>query len=128
VMKNGSGLYDSNRFSAQQIVTVLRAGLRDFRIASELFSSFAVGGADGTLAHRMSGSPAERFVRAKTGTLSHVSCLSGLVGAPLTKPLVFSILVNDVASTLAARAAQDRITETLVTYLDPSLANPPLAK
>jgi D-alanyl-D-alanine carboxypeptidase/D-alanyl-D-alanine-endopeptidase (penicillin-binding protein 4) len=122
VMKNGSGLYDSNRFSAEQIVTVLRAGIRDFRIASELLASFAVAGTDGTLAHRMTDSPAQRFVRAKTGTLATVSCLSGLVGAPLTKPLVFSILVNDVASPLAARAAQDRITELLVTYLDPSLA------
>jgi D-alanyl-D-alanine carboxypeptidase/D-alanyl-D-alanine-endopeptidase (penicillin-binding protein 4) len=120
-MKNGSGLYDSNRFSAEQIVTVLRAGMRDFRIASEFLASFAVGGADGTLAHRMAGSPAERFVRAKTGTLANVSCLSGLVGAPLTKPLVFSILMNDLHSPLVARAAQDRIVATLVTYLDPAV-------
>ena len=118
VMKNGSGLYDSNRFSAEQIATILRGATRDFRIASEFFASLAVGGADGTLAHRMSGSPAERFVRAKTGTLANVSCLSGIVGAPTSKPLVFSILINDVGSTLAARAAQDRATALLVSYLD----------
>ncbi len=122
VMKNGSGLYDSNRFSADQIVQILRAATRDFRIASEFLASLAVGGADGTLAHRMLGSAAERFVRAKTGTLANVSCLSGIVGAPATKPLVFSILVNDVASPVAARAAQDLITAAIVTYLDPALA------
>jgi serine-type D-Ala-D-Ala carboxypeptidase/endopeptidase (penicillin-binding protein 4) len=122
VMKNGSGLYDSNRFSAEQMALVLRAAMRDFRIASEFLASLAVGGADGTLAHRMGGSAAERYVRAKTGTLANVSCLSGLVGAPSTKPLVFSILLNDVASPVAARAAQDRITAVLVAYLDASLA------
>jgi D-alanyl-D-alanine carboxypeptidase/D-alanyl-D-alanine-endopeptidase (penicillin-binding protein 4) len=121
VMKNGSGLYDSNRFSAEQIAIVLRAAMRDFRIASEFLSSLAVGGADGTLAHRMAGSAAERFVRAKTGTLANVSCLSGIAGAPGSKPLIFSILMNDTP-TAAARAAQDRFAATLVGYLDPSLA------
>jgi serine-type D-Ala-D-Ala carboxypeptidase/endopeptidase (penicillin-binding protein 4) len=122
VMKNGSGLYDSNRFSAEQIATILRAALRDFRIASEFLASLAVGGADGTLAHRMAGSAAERFVRAKTGTLANVSCLSGIVGAPANKPLIFSVLVNDVASPLAARTAQDQVTAALVVFLDPTLA------
>jgi D-alanyl-D-alanine carboxypeptidase/D-alanyl-D-alanine-endopeptidase (penicillin-binding protein 4) len=122
VMKNGSGLYDSNRFSAEQIAMVLRAAMRDFRIASEFLASLAVGGADGTLAHRMAGSASERYVRAKTGTLANVSCLSGLVGAPGSKPLIFSILINDVPSPLAARAVQDRITAVLVAFLDPSLA------
>lgn len=122
VMKNGSGLYDSNRFSAEQIAVILRAAMRDFRISSEFLASLAVGGADGTLAHRMAGSAAERFVRAKTGTLANVSCLSGIAGAPSSKPLIFSMLINDVASPLAARTAQDLVTATLVTYLDPTLA------
>jgi D-alanyl-D-alanine carboxypeptidase/D-alanyl-D-alanine-endopeptidase (penicillin-binding protein 4) len=122
VMKNGSGLYDSNRFSAVQIAMVLRAAMRDFRISSEFLASLAVGGADGTLAHRMAGSAAERLVRAKTGTLANASCLSGIVGAPGSKPLVFSILMNDQPSAAVARAAQDRMTATLVEYLDTSLA------
>jgi D-alanyl-D-alanine carboxypeptidase/D-alanyl-D-alanine-endopeptidase (penicillin-binding protein 4) len=121
VMKNGSGLYDSNRFSAEQIALVLRAAMRDFRLASEFLASLAVGGADGTLAHRMAGSASERYVRAKTGTLANVSCLSGIVGAPGNKPLIFSILMNEVPSPIAARSAQDRITATLVAFLDSSL-------
>jgi D-alanyl-D-alanine carboxypeptidase/D-alanyl-D-alanine-endopeptidase (penicillin-binding protein 4) len=123
-MVNGSGLYDSNRFSAEQIATVIRAAMRDFRIAGEFLASLAVGGADGTLAHRMSGTAAERYVRAKTGTLDKVSCLSGLAGAPGQKPLVFAILINDVRSPLEARALQDRASEILVGYLDPSLLKP----
>jgi D-alanyl-D-alanine carboxypeptidase/D-alanyl-D-alanine-endopeptidase (penicillin-binding protein 4) len=120
-MRNGSGLYDSNRFSAEQLATVIRAAMRDFRITGEFMASLAVSGADGTLANRMAGSAAERYVRAKTGTLAKVSCLSGVVGAPGQKPLVFSLLMNDVRSPVEARALQDQITEMLVGFLDPKL-------
>jgi len=117
-MQNGSGLYDSNRFSPEQIVTVLRAASRDFRISAEFLSSLAVAGTDGTIAHRMGGTLAERYVRAKTGTLASVSCLSGFAGSPGHTPLVFSIIVNDVPSATEARRAQDRAAEILVAYLE----------
>ncbi len=48
---------------------------------------------------------AERYVRAKTGTLANVSCLSGFAGSPGHLPLVFSILVNDVGNPNDARRA-----------------------
>jgi len=121
-MSNGAGLYDSNRFTPEQLVTVMRAALRDFRIASEYLSSLAVAGIDGTLGGRMGGTVAHRFVRAKTGTLLNVSSLSGVVGAPGQKPLLFSFLANDVVNAVAARQAQDRAAEALVLYLDPSAA------
>jgi D-alanyl-D-alanine carboxypeptidase/D-alanyl-D-alanine-endopeptidase (penicillin-binding protein 4) len=117
-MTNGSGLYDSNHFSAEQITTVLRAASRDFRVSAEFLSSLAVAGTDGTIAHRMAGTLAERYVRAKTGTLASVSCLSGFAGSPGRVPLIFSILMNDVASAVEARRAQDRVAEILVAYLE----------
>ena len=83
VMKNGSGLYDSNRFSAEQMASSARRLARLSHLR-EFLASLAVGGTDGTLAHRMGGSLAERYVRAKTGTLANVSCLSGFAGAPGT--------------------------------------------
>ena len=126
-MMNGSGLYDSNRFSPEQIVTVLRGAMRDFRIAAEFMASLAIAGTDGTIGHRMGGTPAERFVRAKTGTLATASCLSGFAGSPGHAPLVFSILMNDLAGAGDARAAQDRVAELLVAYIeaDAPAANPP---
>jgi D-alanyl-D-alanine carboxypeptidase/D-alanyl-D-alanine-endopeptidase (penicillin-binding protein 4) len=120
-MRNGSGLYDSNRFSAEQIATVIRSAMRDFRISGEFLASLAVSGADGTLANRMAGSAAERYLRAKTGTLAKVSCLSGVAGAPGQKPLVFSFLMNDVRSPVEARVLQDQASELLVGFLDPAL-------
>jgi len=121
-MQNGSGLYDSNRFSAEQIVTILRAASRDFRISAEFLASLAVAGTDGTIAHRMGGTLAERYIRAKTGTLATVSCLSGFAGSPGHTPLVFSIIVNDVPSATEARRAQDRAAEILVAYLEADTA------
>ena len=117
-MTNGSGLYDSNRFSPEQIVAVLRGAMRDFRIAAEFMASLAVAGSDGTIGHRMANTPAERFVRAKTGTLATTSCLSGFAGAPGHPPLIFSILMNDVVATADARHAQDRAAELLVSYIE----------
>jgi D-alanyl-D-alanine carboxypeptidase/D-alanyl-D-alanine-endopeptidase (penicillin-binding protein 4) len=119
-MTNGAGLYDSNRFTAEQLATVLRAAMRDFRIAGEFLASLSVAGADGTLGQRMAGTVAERYVRAKTGTLANVSCLSGIAGAPGQKPVVFSMLMNDVPNPLEARVVQDRAAEILVSFLEPN--------
>jgi D-alanyl-D-alanine carboxypeptidase/D-alanyl-D-alanine-endopeptidase (penicillin-binding protein 4) len=124
-MLNGSGLYDSNSFTAEQIATVLRAASRDFRISAEFLASLAVAGTDGTIAHRMGGTLAERYVRAKTGTLASVSCLSGFAGSPGRIPLVFSILVNDIASAYDARRFQDRVAEILVAYLEGDISAKP---
>jgi serine-type D-Ala-D-Ala carboxypeptidase/endopeptidase (penicillin-binding protein 4) len=123
-MQNGSGLYDSNRFSAEQIATVLRTASHDFRISAEMMASLAVAGTDGTIAHRMAGTVAERYVRAKTGTLANVSCLSGFAGSPGRVPLIFSILVDDVPNPMDARRAQDRAAELLVDYLEADSAKP----
>jgi len=117
-MMNGSGLYDSNRFSPDQMVTVLRGAMRDFRIAPEFMASLAIAGTDGTIGHRMGNTLAERFVRAKTGTLATASCLSGIAGSPGHGPLVFSILMNDVAGAGEARQAQDRAAELLVAFVE----------
>ncbi len=125
-MVNGSGLFDSNRFTPTQVVVLLRAAYRDFRFAADFVASLALAGADGTIGHRMAGSVAERYVRAKTGTLSGISCLSGYAGAPapgsqpLRPPLAFAVLVNDLGedgSVQPAKRLQDAVVEALVTYL-----------
>jgi D-alanyl-D-alanine carboxypeptidase/D-alanyl-D-alanine-endopeptidase (penicillin-binding protein 4) len=93
VMKNGSGLNDTNRFSARQTVTLLREMWRRFPLMADYLAALPVAGKDGTTRWRMDGT--EGRLRAKTGTLETVTSLSGYVETAAHERLAFSILVND---------------------------------
>ncbi len=97
VMKNGSGLNDTNRFSARQLVTLLRAMWKRSALLPEYLSSLPVAGRDGTIRWRMEGTEAVGRLRAKTGTLveGNVTSLSGYVETAGRRTLAFSVLVND---------------------------------
>ncbi|MFL5418382.1 MAG: D-alanyl-D-alanine carboxypeptidase/D-alanyl-D-alanine-endopeptidase [Myxococcales bacterium] len=94
-LKNGSGLNDTNRFSAHQMVTLLTAIWKKFPVASEFVSSLGIAARDGTLRLRMEGTDAAGRLRAKTGTLDRVTALSGFVQSVGGERFAFSILVND---------------------------------
>lgn len=119
---NGSGLFDATRLSPNQLVTVLATAYADFRYGPDLMASLAIAGADGTLRSRMEDGPAQRMVRAKTGTLETVSALSGYAAADDQAPLAFSILVNDIPAGAMgdARSLEDDIAQLLVTFLSRS--------
>ena len=95
VMKNGSGLNDTNRFSARQLVTLLRAMWTRFPLQAEYVASLPVAGRDGTIRFRMEGSEAEGRLRAKTGSQSSMASLSGYVQTAGGRTLAFATLVND---------------------------------
>jgi D-alanyl-D-alanine carboxypeptidase/D-alanyl-D-alanine-endopeptidase (penicillin-binding protein 4) len=95
LMKNGSGLNDTNRFSARQLVAVLRAMWARFPLQPEFIASLPVAGRDGTIRWRMEGTEAQGRLRAKTGTLENVTSLSGYVQTAGKRTLAFSVLVND---------------------------------
>ncbi len=116
---NGSGLFDASAFSPQDIVAVLATAHRDYQYGSELKSSLAVAGVDGTMRRRLSRGPGERVVRAKTGTLMNVSALSGYAAVDSREPLAFSILMDGVPrrGRRDARDLQDDIAGAIVTYL-----------
>lgn len=95
VMKNGSGLNDTNRFSAAQLDRVMRYMYRSFPYSAEYLSSLGIAATDGTLRYRFEGSDAVGRLRAKTGTLENVSALSGFVEAVGGEKFVFAVLVND---------------------------------
>jgi D-alanyl-D-alanine carboxypeptidase/D-alanyl-D-alanine-endopeptidase (penicillin-binding protein 4) len=110
VIRNGSGLFDSNRLTAHALTTVLRDMHGRPSLRHEFVGHLAVAGVDGTLRWRLRGERTRRMVRAKTGTLASVTALSGYVlsqddGAPLA----FAVLVNGVDGKVpGARAAVDR--------------------
>ena len=97
VLKNGSGLNDTNRFTARQLATLLQAVWKRFPVASEFVSSLGIAARDGTMRLRMEGTDAAGRLRAKTGTLERVTALSGYVQSLGGERFVFSVLVNDWA-------------------------------
>lgn len=101
VMRNGSGLNDTNRLSARQIVQVLAWAREQDLVAPELLASLPVAGVDGTVRNRMVDGPAQGRVRAKTGTLQNVTALAGYVRSVEGRQLAFAILVNDYPGRLS---------------------------
>jgi D-alanyl-D-alanine carboxypeptidase/D-alanyl-D-alanine-endopeptidase (penicillin-binding protein 4) len=93
VPANGSGLAHTNRITPDALVHLLRRLYYDISVAPDFLQSLAVAGIDGTIRQRFLGTDAVGLVRAKTGTLSGVSCLSGYVGHK-DDVIVFSILVQ----------------------------------
>jgi D-alanyl-D-alanine carboxypeptidase/D-alanyl-D-alanine-endopeptidase (penicillin-binding protein 4) len=117
---NGSGLYSASELSARQLVVLLKAAYRDFRIGPDLVASLPVGGVDGTLAHRWSKSAAKGRVRAKTGTLDKVVSIAGYLGVESAHQLAFAIVANDIpqGQRAAARALADDMVDALLAYVD----------
>ncbi len=115
---DGSGLSHYNLVSAELILEVLKyMYYSDPDLYKILSDSFPVAGVDGTLEKRMRGSIAEGNVKAKTGTISGVSDLSGYISTRSGKLLAFSILMeNFVNNTSTARNFQDEICKILVDY------------
>jgi len=78
-------------------------------------SLLPVGGRDGTLSARLGDGPAAGRIYAKTGTMSHVSALSGYARRQGGGWLAFSILVNNYNARAAeVRGAIDRICTLIV--------------
>jgi D-alanyl-D-alanine carboxypeptidase/D-alanyl-D-alanine-endopeptidase (penicillin-binding protein 4) len=94
-LKNGSGLNDTNRFTARQMTTLLQGVWKRFPVAAEFVASLGIAARDGTMRLRMEGTDAAGRLRAKTGTLEHVTALSGYVQSLGSERFVFSVLVND---------------------------------
>jgi D-alanyl-D-alanine carboxypeptidase/D-alanyl-D-alanine-endopeptidase (penicillin-binding protein 4) len=115
---DGSGLSHYNLVSAELLCGVLKhMYYKEYDLYQVLVESFPIAGVDGTLGRRMGESIAENKVRAKTGTISGVSALSGYITSKSGKLLAFSILMqNFVNNTSTARGFQDEICKILADY------------
>jgi D-alanyl-D-alanine carboxypeptidase/D-alanyl-D-alanine-endopeptidase (penicillin-binding protein 4) len=106
---DGSGLSRFNMVSPTAVVKLLRyMYLTPFR--DSWISLLPTGAQDGSLSNRFGQTAAAGRVHAKTGSLSHVSALSGYIERPDATWLAFSILVNNYSGdTAAVRGVMDRI-------------------
>jgi D-alanyl-D-alanine carboxypeptidase/D-alanyl-D-alanine-endopeptidase (penicillin-binding protein 4) len=107
---DGSGVSRYDLLSADQLTRLLAGVYERPRIFPVFYNSLPIAGTDGTLSGRMINTPAEANLRAKTGTLNGVSCLSGYVRTRDAEMLAFSMMMqNFLSSPEACRRAQDRI-------------------
>jgi D-alanyl-D-alanine carboxypeptidase/D-alanyl-D-alanine-endopeptidase (penicillin-binding protein 4) len=111
---DGSGLARLNLVTPAAVVQLLRYMWAS--PARENWSAILpVAAGDGTLANRFSGTAAAGRIRAKTGSLSHVSALSGYAARAGGGRLAFAILVNNYnGSTAEVRGAMDKICSLIV--------------
>jgi serine-type D-Ala-D-Ala carboxypeptidase/endopeptidase (penicillin-binding protein 4) len=112
---DGSGLTRSNRASPAQVARFLDA-VRESEIGEDFVGSLALAGRDGTIDDRMDGTAAEGRCRAKTGTLTGVSALSGFCFNRSGRTVIFSILMTSVRDLGLAHYEQDRIAAAVASY------------
>jgi D-alanyl-D-alanine carboxypeptidase/D-alanyl-D-alanine-endopeptidase (penicillin-binding protein 4) len=117
VIADGSGVSRYNLTNADTITRLLVAVSKDQAIFPYFEKALPLAGKDGTLAHRMKGTPAEGKLRAKTGTMKGLSALAGYTVTSDGEPLAFSMIMqNFVGSDQRVRDLQDRIGVLLSRY------------
>jgi len=108
---DGSGVSHYNLVSSELILDLLKyMYYHHSELIWRYINSLPIAGVDGLLKTRMQDGPAYNNVRAKTGTLSGVSSISGYLNAQNGDKLSFSILMeNFVGSSKPVRAIQDSL-------------------
>jgi D-alanyl-D-alanine carboxypeptidase/D-alanyl-D-alanine-endopeptidase (penicillin-binding protein 4) len=113
-LSDGSGLDRSDLVTPAAVIKLLRHMYASPARDSWL-SLLPVGGQDGSLSARFSEGPATGHIHAKTGTLNHVTTLSGYAERRDGSWVAFSILVNNYNGQAAeVRGVMDRICTLIV--------------
>jgi serine-type D-Ala-D-Ala carboxypeptidase/endopeptidase (penicillin-binding protein 4) len=116
-VRDGSGLSTDNAATAGAFLQLL-AFMERSPWWEDYWSTLPEAGVRGELG-RMFRTPAERNLRAKTGTLRNVSALSGMVTTQAGERILFSILSNDVASAYGSKRVEDQLGARLASLTRP---------
>jgi D-alanyl-D-alanine carboxypeptidase/D-alanyl-D-alanine-endopeptidase (penicillin-binding protein 4) len=109
-LQDGSGLSRNGRLSPSLLTALLATAARpDKPELHGVFTGLPVAGYSGTLASRYRGSSAAGEVRAKTGTLTGVSSIAGLIVDVDGRTLAFAVIADANTSTPQAVDALDKI-------------------
>jgi len=113
-LNDGSGLARLDLVTPAAVIRLLRA-MYASPVREEWIALLPVGGQDGSLSTRFADLPALGRIHAKTGTLTHVSALSGYAQRRDGTWVAFSILVNNHNAPAAeVRGIIDRICTLIV--------------
>jgi len=122
VIADGSGLSRQNRLTCSLLAKLLTMYFNN----SVIYNSLPIAGVDGTLANRMKGTPAQGNLRAKTGTMTGVSALSGYVNTSDGRIAVFSMIFNGfTVSTSTIKSGVEDYLGALLAKLNTSQYNIP---
>jgi D-alanyl-D-alanine carboxypeptidase/D-alanyl-D-alanine-endopeptidase (penicillin-binding protein 4) len=107
---DGSGLSLDDRLTARALASLLVQVWNDVDVRDPFWGSLPIAGVSGTLKKRLRKAPARGAVRAKTGTTSRASALSGYV----SNRYGFAVVQNgSPVAAWSARKAQDRFATAL---------------
>jgi serine-type D-Ala-D-Ala carboxypeptidase/endopeptidase (penicillin-binding protein 4) len=112
---DGSGLSFYNLVTAASIGQTLR-GMYGSKERDRFIRTLAVGGKDGTMKHRFKEMMNAHFIRAKSGTLRGVHCLSGYILPMKGAKLSFVILLENISGKFPYRQVQDSILKHCMDY------------
>jgi D-alanyl-D-alanine carboxypeptidase/D-alanyl-D-alanine-endopeptidase (penicillin-binding protein 4) len=109
-LADGSGLSRKNLLTPHFLVRLLRYMYEQSQWPAPFAEALPIAGVDGTLVRRMRATCAQGHVRAKTGTLTGVSSLSGYVQPGGSEKLAFSVMMNGFTCDVArVRRMQDQV-------------------
>jgi D-alanyl-D-alanine carboxypeptidase/D-alanyl-D-alanine-endopeptidase (penicillin-binding protein 4) len=124
VVDTGSGLSYHTRITTHELVSIVRAAAGftsggDLAQSHAWLDSLSIGGTDGTLASRFRAGDVRGRLRGKTGTLSTVIALSGVLEVDPQRPLAFSLVTNGDTplSPRYVRRAHEQLIGLLCHYL-----------
>lgn len=91
---NPSGLSRRNRIRPEDLAKILVQMQKQFPVFAEMMMGLPLAGIDGTLKNRMKNTPAQGWVRAKTGNLTGVISLAGYAGSKDGSVRAFAFMFN----------------------------------
>jgi D-alanyl-D-alanine carboxypeptidase/D-alanyl-D-alanine-endopeptidase (penicillin-binding protein 4) len=116
-LADGSGVSRYNLITPDLLIELLKNMHQDFKIQAEFKNSLPIAAVNGTLTGRMQNSEAAEKLRAKTGTLSDVSSLSGYTTSADGESIAFSIIMEHfIVPVSKIHKIQNEIGETISNF------------
>ena len=112
VLDNGSGLSRSERLTPLLMASVLKAAWAG-RHVHDLLATLPTAGVDGTMRRRLKDSSAAGWARLKTGTLSNVVALAGVVRDARGRRWAVAMMLNHVDANKLGRPVLDALVDSL---------------
>ncbi len=124
VTADGAGLSRYNLITPEQMVKLLNYAGNQFHMGAEFMAALSFGGEDGLLKSRLTMEKVRGNIRAKSGNMSGLSNLVGILTDENGERFAFAIMINGfVGSSAPYIALQDRILTTMLTDDQTAVAN-----